>query len=352
MDNKKNFWNSLKRNGFSRRLPMGILIVSLLLGSCKMQKIMVDVYTPAPLDFPPEAKNFVIASRYVPATGPYDDVKWGHYQTLDSAKLKLSQACLSAFYTEFISYDKFNAVTPAGIRMFKHNGDSLPEPLPWNGVSQIVKSYRADGIALMEGFDIRQGEISLSDDNGAVKAQQTVFVTMAWRVLQPERRRTLDTKHLTVEKVFESQGETQEQALNGLPTDTVQFQEAASFAGRSYAQTMKPGKQQVKRNYYVKGHPVLEETVQYVVEERWNKAEQNWKKQVYEGETDEVKAMCSFNMALLAEAKGFLNQALGYARRAHKLMPAKAHLDYINELNARVLELEDQLKAGAFIRNW
>ncbi len=324
----------------------------LLMPACKVQHFMLEVYTPAPLDLPPELRTLVAVSRFVPATGPYDEVQWGHYQSFDSTLFRLANESLLGFTDEMNSSGRFGVRTPQGVRMLRHNGDSLPEMLPWEGLVQICRTNLSDGIALLEGFSIQQEPMETKEVSNQYVTTQMVHVKLAWRVLQPNRRRILDAGVYSYSKQFEGRGESRQAALDSLPDKGLQLLQAARYAGTAYANSMKPGLIAVKRNFYQKGHPVLEETAPFVLTGEWGKVEQKWKKNAYEGDSDELKAMCSYNMALLSEKQGFLNQALGYARRAQRFMPSKVHLDYINELTTRELQQEDQLKAGAFVRNW
>ncbi|MCD6347783.1 MAG: hypothetical protein J7L96_10220, partial [Bacteroidales bacterium] len=196
---------------------LALILVLISLSSCKMQSFMLDVYEPAGMDLPPEIRTFVAVSRFVPATGDYDDVKWGHYQSVDSLVLRVSDSCLAGFSKEFSSFGRYAVRNPKGYRMFHHNGDSLPEALPWKGLIAICQKQYADAIALLEGFSIRQERADINDltneDSSGFIAEQKVVVTAAWRIEQPIRHRMLDENVYTFSKSFTGKGATREEAL-------------------------------------------------------------------------------------------------------------------------------------------
>jgi len=332
------------------------LVLSVCLLSCKMQSVLVDVYTPAARSLPPEVKSIIAISRYVPAQGDYEEITWGYYQSLDTAMLEVADSCLSGFASELSSSDHFRVRTPKGHRMFKHNGDDLPKVLPWGGLLSICKKEYANAIALLEGFSIREENplVKVYEDSqgSGFTASQKIVVTTAWRIQEPEKHRTFVEDVFTFSKLITVSGETKEDALRNLPDRKDRLIMASAWAGQEFARLIKPGVVGLKRNYYSKGHPIIEETAAYVESGDWGKVESKWKKNAYQGETDELKAMCSFNMAMLSEKHGLLNQAMGFARRAQRIMPSNKHLEYINILNFRMLEQQDLIKEGKLIKNW
>lgn len=329
-----------------------LLLLSSLLLACNTQSILVKVYTPPPTELPPELRTFSVFSRFVPATGDYERVKWGAYDSVDSVLLEASDTCVKTFTQVFNSFGRYAAKMPQKEPMFKHNGVELPEPLPWEGLVKISQRQITDGIILLESFGIQEKEVQVESTEGVFVASLDIVVSTGWRVCQPNRRRLFEEKVSTYTYTCKAEGKSREAAQSQLPNQTERFLLASAYAGATFARTMEPGFNEVKRKLYVKGHPIIEETAKFVEQGQWGKAESKWNYQAYNGESDELKAMCSYNMALVSEKEGFLFKALGFARRAQNLMPSQVHLDLINELILRSFELEELYKSGKVIKNW
>lgn len=322
------------------------------LASCTTQKQVVQVYTPAEFDLPPGFRKLLIFNRFVPATGDYEYVKWGAWETVDSLIWEASDSCMAAFSASFDQSKRFFTRQPEGERMFRHNGRDLPEALPWEGLKKIAEKHFGDGIVILEAFGLDEAEPRVSPLGQNYEARLVVTVTHGWRIYQPELHRELLARVLVSDVEFTAAGASREEAMDGLPSQAERFRRAAVQAGQEFAEKILPGTIDLKRKFYSRGHPVIEEGYLLIEQGEWGKAHSKWKYHAYEGETDELKAMCSYNLAILSESEGAINLALGFARRAQRLMPAKLHLDLINELMIRLFEIEELYQSGQVIRNW
>lgn len=329
-----------------------IVLVSIIAFGCSTQSIMLKVHTPLRMELPPELRTFAVFSRFVPAEGEYDRIIWGAYESVDSTMLVASDTCYKSFSKLLGSYDRYQTRTPATEPMFKHNSNILPDPLPWEGLLKISKRNYSHAIVILEAFGIEESEIKVSQKDGKYLAELDLIVSVGWRVYHPKLRRILDENVYKVKYSVKSEGDAQSSAIEALPLKEQRFMMAAANAGVEYARLMRPGLIEVKRKYYIKGDQIIEDAAKLIENDNWGKAESKWKYNAYNGENDKLKAMCSYNMALMAEKEGYLNKALGFARRAQKLMPAKLHRDLINELTTRSFDHEEQIKTGEIIKNW
>jgi hypothetical protein len=334
-------------------LKILLFTVSCFIIGCNTQSYLVDVYTPSKLELPPDLRAISVFNRFVPATGDYDRVIWGAYDSLDSTMLKVADSCTSAFSTMLGSSKKFNAKMPTGERMFRHNGPDLPEPLPsWEGLIKIAERQFTDGLIMLEAFDMTDQGIEISENNGIYTAVAKYEVITGWRIYQASRRRYLDESVYHTNYSVSASGASEQAARDSLPSQENRMIAAAKFAGEEYAKFITPKLISVKRKIYVKGNKVIEDAAAFVEEGSWGRAEDKWNYHAYNGESDELKAMCSYNMAILSEKEGYINRALGYARRAQRLMPSNLHLELINELTIRAFDIEEKYKSGEIVKNW
>lgn len=329
-----------------------IFIIPLMFLSCGTQSYLLEVYSPSKLELPPSVKGILVFNRFVPAQGEYDRVQWGAFDSVDSTMWQVADSCAQSFGMLLNDFPRFQTKMPEGVPMFKHNGPELPEALPWGGMVKIADKYFAQAIVILEAFEIEESEITTKLSNGVYTASVNLVITNGWRIYQPERSRFLDETVYSIEHTISASGNTKDLAISMLPDNRDRLFMAAKFAGEEYAKLINPEMVEVKRRLYVKGHEIIEEAAVFVEQGNWGKAQDKWDYNAYRGESDELKAMCCFNMAVLSEKEGYINKALGYARKAQKLMPSKIHLELINELTIRLFKLEEKYKSGEVIKNW
>lgn len=329
-----------------------LLFLSIIGMGCSTQSVLVKAYTPGRMELPPEVRTFSVFSRFVPAQGEYDRVKWGAYDSVDSVMLAASDTCYKAFSELFNSFDRFTTKIPTGERMFKHNGIDLPDPLPWDGLVKVANRQRTTALVMLESFNLKESEINVAPKGEGYSAEIEMTISTGWRIYQPSLRRIFDEKvYDHIYKLY-GNGKSKEEAVSDLPPRAQRLILAGAFAGEEYARLMKPGITEIKRKYYTKGHKIIEESAEFITQNEWGKAKSKWDYHAYKGETDLLKAMCSYNMSLIAEKDGQINKALGFARRAHKYMPSNFHLELINDLTKKLFKLDELYKSGAIIKNW
>jgi hypothetical protein len=328
------------------------LVMSTALGSCQLQKVMVSVYTPPKLVFPPEVKTVLVTSRYVPATGPYEDVQWGAFESVDSLKWKLSESVIDTLAKRMTTGNRFLIKVKHFPRMLRNNDANLPEALPWEGLSALAKKEYIQSLLVIEGFDLKKTPVVVTENNNLFLAKYSVGVTLAIRVYQPERMRTIDDSVYTFSTEFQHQAKTQEEAVLKLPDGPKALFAACSNAADQYYALIKPGEILSSRKYFSKGDSTMLKADLAVKEGKWGRAESKWNWLAYNSKDSLVQAKASFNMALACERDGRLNQAIGFARRSQRIHPEKHTLDYINVLNKRLSDYENQVHQKKIIRRW
>ncbi len=344
-------WNSLIYFPM-KKLAFLLSFTLILFSSCQLQKVMVNVYTPAKLTFPPEIRSMLVTSRYVPATGPYEDVQWGAYESVDSLKWLCSESIVDTLAKRMVEKNTYLVKVRHFPRMLRNNDSQLPDPLPWDGLSALTKKEYVQTVLIIEGFDISKTPVDISGSEGNFLAQFTVNLTVALRIYEPEKMRMLDDSLYTFKTEFKTTGKTREEAASQLPEERKALITACSNAAENYFLMIKPGQVEVKRYYYPKGDSSLIKADLAVREGKWGRAETKWKWLAYNDADSIIQGKASFNMALSCERDGRLNQAIGFARRSQRLNPSKKAEDYINLLNKKILDFEEQVRQQKIIKKW
>jgi len=335
-----------------KKLTLLLLVVLTFLCSCQLQKVMVNVYTPSKLVFPPDVRSVLVTSRYVPATGPYEEVQWGAYESIDSLKWALSESLVDTLAKRMVTGNNYLVKVKHFPRMLRHNEASLPDPLPWEGLLNLSKKEYVQALLIIEGFGLKKTPVIVTDNNGNYLAQYSVGVTLALRVYEPDKMRIIDDSVYIFSSEFKGTGKTEQEALKQLPDDQKAMLTACSNAAEAYFTLINPGEVLAKRYYYNEGDSSMLQADQAVKKGKWGRAESKWKWLAYNSQDSVIQAKASYNMALVCERDGRINQAIGFARRSQRLKPDNHTLEYINVLNKKILDYEDQIKQKKLIRRW
>lgn len=335
-----------------KKLTLLFVVLLAFLISCQLQKVMVKIYTPPKLVIPPDIRSFLVTSRYVPATGPYEDVQWGAYESVDSLKWALAESLVDTLAKRMVVDNKYYVKVRHLPRMLRHNDASLPDPLPWEGVSVLSKKEFVQAVLVMEGFGLTKTPVAVSENSGNYEARYSIGVTMALRIYEPDKMRVIDDSVYTFSSEFKGAGKTREEAVLQLSDERKALILACSNAAEAYFALINPGEISEKRSYYLSSDSSMLKAGQAVKEGKWGRAETKWKWVAYNSKDSIIQAKASFNMALVCERDGRLNQAIGFARRSQRLKPDNHTREYINVLNKRISEFEDQINQKTLIKRW
>jgi len=225
-------------------------------------------------------------------------------------------------------------------------------PLPWEGLLNLSKKEYVQALLIIEGFGLKKTPVIVTDNNGNYLAQYSVGVTLALRVYEPDKMRIIDDSVYIFSSEFKGTGKTEQEALKQLPDDQKAMLTACSNAAEAYFTLINPGEVLAKRYYYNEGDSSMLQADQAVKKGKWGRAESKWKWLAYNSQDSVIQAKASYNMALVCERDGRINQAIGFARRSQRLKPDNHTLEYINVLNKKILDYEDQIKQKKLIRRW
>ena len=329
-----------------------LILTVTLLASCQMNKITLDLYSQPDLVLPPEVTTVLVTSKYVPATGDYEHVQWGDYESVDSLKWMVSESIVDSLAAHLEATNKYRVKPVHQPRMLRHNGSELPEIQPWDGMENMAKKEYVRAILVLESYDLKRSDTEIKKTDRGHQAEFSVDMKVGFRFYEPIRRRLLDDSIYQVKKVFRMTGSSPQGAQGRLPADSIAFLLTADKAAKKYADMIAPPNISDVRYYYHKGDTLMDQAHQFVREDNWGRAETRWKWLAYKAEDTLTKARASYNMALACERNGRMNQAVGYARRAYRLHPDKKSQEYIAILEERIRKHEEEVSSGEKIKRW
>jgi len=335
-----------------KKIGLFLIVIPIFLTGCQLQKVMVSVYEPPKLLVPPGVRSFLVTSRYVPATGPYEDVQWGAYESVDSTKWVQSESVVDTLAKRMVANDQYFVKVRHLPRMLRHNEETMPEQQPWEGMADLAKKEYVQALLVIEGFGISKTPVTVSMNKGSFQARYSVDVTLAIRVYEPEKMRMIDDSVYVFTSAFEGSGKSESEAIGKLPEENKAFLEACSNAAGDYFDLISAGEAKVKRYLYTKNDSTLLVAAKAVDDGKWGRAEQKWKWMAYYNPDTTMQAKASYNMALACERDGRLNQAMGFAKRSERLNPNRHATEYFNILNKKNLEWEEKVKQNKIIKRW
>jgi hypothetical protein len=335
-----------------KKLLAGLFFLSLITGSCSLQKVAVKVYTPPKVEYPPELRAFMVTSRYVPAKGPYEDVQWGAYESVDSIQWKISESVVDTIGKHMVDGNYFLVKTKHYPRMLRNNNAELPEALPWEGLAALANKELVQGYLVLEGFGQKPGPVEVKEENGKFIASRNYMTTLAIRAYETEKRRIIDDSIYHYNTVVQGFGDTREAALAAMPDAFNGAEIAAGKAAAEFVRVITPARIPETRQLYVKGDSLLMVADSAIRMGNWNRAEGKWNYLAYKAKDTLIQARASYNMAVACERDGRLNQALGFANRSQRLHPSQKTEDYIAILEKKLQQYQEMIKRGDVIRNW
>jgi len=349
----------MERNKISAALRIaGFLGTILLLHACMLNQIVVDVELPPKYNFQPEMSRLAIVSRFQ-NTLTFDKsqqeqmiLKGGVIQ--DSVDIRIENPIIKGVQSELMNLGSFDIV--AQKKLFFADTQSLfPNPI---GAAEIIKlgsALKADGLLVLErvnaSSDISYSSFSnqYKEDPNQVWSNTIVYdvrkvnyynatleiqVQLDWRIYSAVDGSVLFEGSLPDTVYYEVQGNSHENARKKLPSYFNAMNRAGYHAGVILGKLISPEFETVTR-YYFRGSPgSFREAVPMVKFRRWKKASVVWENALH-SRNKKIKAMASYNLALISEMEGDLQRARTLIDSAANWMPVENVLKYQKILHNR-----------------
>jgi len=232
----------------------------------------------------------------------------------------------------------------------------LPPPLAMDIVEKICRETGLDALFALERFDTETRlnysthETEISTPLGKIpgiehEAAMETLIKTGWRIYVPADKSINDEYNFAESLVFHGRGINSVAAVGSLLGRKEAVKQVSRNAGHTYALRILPFRLRVTRDYFVKGTNNFKIAKRKAQTGKWDEAGSLW-----ERETDNPKlkiaGRASYNMAIINEINGNLDDALAWAQEAwedYKIRPA---LNYARILEGRLYN-RDLLKIQA-----
>ncbi len=332
---------------------MFILLIVSLLVSCKTSELYLNVVEPAPVTIPNYIKNVGIINRSIATdeTKAIDVVD--KVLSLEGAKLDKDGAreSIKGLTQELINNGRFAEIkTLDNIDFRTPKTGTFPVPLSWEIVKQICNETGTDALFSLELFDT-DTKINYSTKPTDIKtpfvkipllehqASMETFVKTGWRIYDPESQMILDEYNLGKSIVTSGRGINPALAAGALIGRKDAVNQVSNKVGHSYALRILPFELRVMRDYFVKGTNNFKIAQRKAQVGNWDEAGLLWEKET--GNTNmKIAGRACYNMAIISEINGNLDNALKWAQKAYENYNIKPALKYVRILENRAYKTE------------
>jgi hypothetical protein len=321
-------------------------LIAAVTASCATQELYLNITNPAPVTIAPEIKTVGIIDRSTPTDQTksldiIDKVLTLEGATLDSIG---TLEAIKGVTEELAANDRFNEVKLLSGLKFRTSGlGGMPSPLTWEQVEGICRENGTQALFALEMYDT-DTRVSYSTAKTSIKtplgnipalehnASMETLVKTGWRIYSPSDRAILD-EHIVAESIiFAGRGINPVAAVAGMIHRKDAVKEVSRKAGHIYALRLIPYRLRVTRDYFVKGTDNFKVAKRRAQLGKWDDAAELWEKET-ENPKMKIAGRAHYNMAIISEINGNLDDAVAWAQRAYSDYRIKHGLRY-----ARILE--------------
>ncbi len=325
-----------------------ILLAAILIVSCKTNELYINILQPAPVTMPSGIKKIGIINRSIPT----DETKLidvlDKTLSLEGADLDKDGAweSIAGLSEELKDNDRFAEVKLLNDIDFRASRIGILPPLL---ASMIVDSICAvtgtDALFALERFDT-DTKISYSTPSGKVETplgnipviglqvSMETFIKTGWRIYVPASPGILDEFSFVESLIFTGKGINPVAAIAALKGRKEAVKEVSRNAGHSYALRILPFRLRVTRDYFVKGTNNFKIAKRKAQTGKWNEAGKLWEQETGNPKM-KIAGRASYNMAIINEINGSLDDALGWAQKAWEDYKIRLALKYTRILENR-----------------
>lgn len=325
-----------------------IIILGLLISSCKTNLVYMSVMEPAPVFLSNSIKKIGIINRSLPTekTKKSDDLE--KILSLEGKDLdkESAEATVSGVQDELLKNNRFAEIKKINRDDLKTTGSGVfPASLDWKIVEKICNDNQVDALFSLEMFDTdaklsyKINNITISTPLGNVpgiehEASLQTLIKTGWRIYDPVGHTIVDEYPMSESITTFGKGINPVTALRAITGRKDAVKNTSSKMGQDYAVRIIPYWIRVTRDYYVKGSNNFKTAKRRAQTGNWDGAAELWLKETTSNSSKAADRAC-YNMAIINEINGNLDKAIEWAQKSYEDYNNKLALHYVNILKNR-----------------
>jgi hypothetical protein len=337
-----------------------VFLIAVVFVSCKTNELYINVLQPAPVTMPSYIKKVGVINRSIPT----DETKLVDFVdkvlSLEGPDLDKdgAQESIKGLTEELMNNNRFTEVKSLNDIDFRASGlGILPPPLTWEIVEKICNETGTDALFALERFDTdtrinySTRNVNIKTPLGAIpglehQVAMETFIKTGWRIYDPPGKSILDEYNSAESLIFYGRGITPVAAVAALIGRKEAVKEVSKNAGHTYALRILPYHLRVTRDYFVKGTDNFKIAKRKAQTGKWDEAGKLWEQET-SNPKGKIAGRACYNMAIINEINGNLDNALEWAQKAWEDYRIKHGLRYVRILENRkynnvVLKMQEE----------
>ncbi|MBW8685579.1 DUF6340 family protein [Chitinophaga rhizophila] len=323
-----------------------ILLASITLYSCRSATnlVYISVQEPAPVTLASGIKKVGIINRSISTDKKkaLDFVDKALTPEVENLEVLAAEASVIGLADELIKNNRFTDVIAFNSIDFASNTPGrFQQPLSWDIIARICQDKHVDALFSLELFDtnsrVTDAALTLTLGRKAgIQHQANMLATIktGWRIYDPIDRVVVDEFPITKEVNFLVDGFNLVNSTGAKLNRRDAITSVSHQAGADYASRLVPYWIRVNRDYYVRGNKSFSIAKRMAQTGNWNGAAGLWEKET-NARKSKIAGRACYNMAIICEINGQLDQAIQWAQKAYENYNNKLALRYINILRNR-----------------
>lgn len=332
------------------------IIPLLILSGCSTTNIVtINVTEPAPVTMPGNIKSVGIINRNSIAPGNSTLDQADRILSLEGKNLDKDGAerSIEGLQTELTRNPRFTSVKYLRNENVEAGSPGMfPAAMTWEKAEQICKRNNVDALYVLENYDTDtkadyttvpvtiKGPLGVEVPAIEHHVTITTFIKTGWRIYDVTRKQIIDEHSVTKSTVSKGQGINPVTAVSAVKGRKENVLSISNDIGSDYAEIILPYQSCVRRNYYVKGSNNFEIAKRKAQTGKWDEAANYWKQEVNNPKA-KIAGRANYNMAIIHEINGELDQAITWARESYENYNNKSALYYVNILRDRKSRIEE-----------
>ena len=341
----------------------GILIT---LASCSATNpLSMTVTEPALVHLPRSVKKVGVINRSVPSEGMRELAAIDAILTAEGMKLDRhgASAAMEGLAERLRATGRFELVILLDSLPQATNGvKGMPAALSKKFISRVCDSLQLDAIFALSFYDTDtrvRAEVGVTDVPNALgipikvpvhKLELNSALRSGWRMYLPDLPLPLDQWEYTDHVRVSGSGINPVEALNSISNRKERILDLSRQTGFQHAGRLEPTRIRVSRDYFVRGTDAFVRGKRLARTGAWNAAAELWERETNHPKS-KVAGRAHYNMAIINEINGNLDDAVDWAREAYATYGNRQALRYLRVLEYRISQnqmLEAQLSQAGW----
>ncbi len=330
---------------------IAILITIISIYSCSpTSTLSLTVTNPAPVYLPKEIKNIGVLNRSLPnkeskSMNDLDKVLSIEGKNLDEEG---GNDLTESLFNQLKRNQNLNEVKLLDNSNFKTTGLGVfPATLSWDEVAKICAKNNVQALFVVSFYDT-ETDVKYSTSKTSVKNPFGVYIPMiehiarintvikvGFRIYDSENKIIRDEIINSRTVVAEGRGMNPIKAVETVINRKQNILRRSKDLGSDYAVQIQPFNSRVRRDYYVRGTDNFKIGKRKAQTGDWKGAAELWKAELNNPKA-KIAGRATYNMAIISEINGDLNEAIDWASKAYSDYKNKNALNYNKILKERL----------------